>query len=358
MQGFGNTWEQGGAGIETSAENGMTCCIETLNLSKRFTMLKSYRELLLHPFKKKEITALSEVSISVKEGEFFALLGPNGAGKTTLIKILSTLVLPSSGKAFVGGFDVSIHDKEVRKKIGYVVSDERSFYWRLTGRQNLTFFSALNNLSAGDAATRINRLLQLVELEQDADRAFKDYSTGMRQKLAIARGLLTDPDIIFMDEPTKALDPITAHHIRELVKERVMGDQKRSVLYATHNLQEAEELCDRLAIISNGTIQYAGTVAALKNRYRHDARYIVRVRHAERNLFDKFKAIPSIKSLSLHTNGSSHDSIQFEVELERGNGNIAHIINELSKAGGKVSSFYEKEPTLEEVFSRVVTREE
>jgi ABC-2 type transport system ATP-binding protein len=335
----------------------MANSIETSNLSKRFSILKSYRDLFLHPFRRKEITALSEVNVSVREGEFFALLGPNGAGKTTLIKILSTLILPSSGKAFVGGFDVATHDWEVRKKIGYVVSDERSFYWRLTGRQNLTFFSALNNLSSADAATRITRLLQLVGLEQDADRMFKDYSTGMRQKLAIARGLLTDPDVIFMDEPTKALDPIVAHHVRELVKERVMGERKRSVLYATHNLQEAEELSDRLAIISDGTIQYAGTVADLRKKYRHDARYIVGVRHAGKDLFDKIKAIPSVKSLSLHTNGSPRECVQLVVELETGNGNISHVINELLKTGGKMYSFQEKEPTLEEVFSRVVSRE-
>jgi ABC-2 type transport system ATP-binding protein len=333
----------------------MAYSIETVSLTKRFSIVKSYRDLFLHPFLKKEIAALNEVNVSVNEGEFFALLGPNGAGKTTLIKILSTLVLPSSGKAFVGGFDVANHDRQVRKKIGYVVSDERSFYWRLTGRQNLTFFSALNNLSVGDAAARISRLLHLVELEKDADRVFKDYSTGMRQKLAIARGLLTDPDIIFMDEPTKALDPITAHHVRELVKERVMGERKRSVLYATHNLQEAEELCDRLAIISDGTIQYAGTVTALKNEYRHDTRYIVGVRHAGKDLCDKIKAIPSVKSFSLHTNGSSHDCVQLEVELEYSNGNISYVINELFKTGSKVFSFHEKEPTLEEVFSRVVS---
>jgi ABC-2 type transport system ATP-binding protein len=335
----------------------MAYCIETMNLSKRFSILKSYSDLFLHPFRKKEITALNAVNITVSKGEFFALLGPNGAGKTTLIKILSTLILPSSGKAFVGGFDVANHGRQVRKKIGYVVSDERSFYWRLTGRQNLSFFSALNDLSARDAAARITRLLQLVELEQDADRLFKDYSTGMRQKLAVARGLLADPDIIFMDEPTKALDPITAHHVRELVKERVMGERKRSVLYATHNLREAEELCDRLAIISDGTIQYAGTVAALKNEYRHDSRYIVGVRNAGKDLFGKIKAIPSVKSLSLHASGSSHDYVEFELELGTNNGNISHVINELFKTGGKVSYFHEKKPTLEEVFSKVVSLE-
>lgn len=335
----------------------MNSCIETLNLSKRFDLLRTYGDLFLHPFRKREITALKDVNIKAGEGEFFALLGPNGAGKTTLIKILSTLILPSSGKAFVGGFDLATHDREVRRKIGYVVSDERSFYWRLTGRQNLNFFSALNNLSAGEAAARIKRLLQVVELEQDADRMFKDYSTGMRQKLAIARGLLTDPDIVFMDEPTRALDPISARHIRTLVKERVMGERKRSVLYATHNLQEAEELCNRIAIISNGAIRYTGSIGALKNEYRHNERYVVRVRQGGRDLAGEIGKMPLIKCLLIQPNGSLQDELQFEVELETGSGAILRIIEEISRKGWKVSSFFEKEPTLEEAFSNVISGE-
>jgi ABC-2 type transport system ATP-binding protein len=332
----------------------MSYCIETDNLSKSFPILKTYRDLFLHPFRKKEFIALRDVNMSIKEGELFALLGPNGAGKTTLIKILNTLVLPSSGNAYVKGLDVAKFGKEVRKKIGYVVSDERSFYWRLTGRQNLRFFSVLNNISAGDAAVRIQRLLQFVELDQDADRMFKDYSTGMRQKLAIARGLLTDPDIIFMDEPTKALDPITAHNIRKLVKEKLIGERKRSVLYATHNLQEAEELCDRIAIISKGSIKYVGTVNALKKEFRHDSHYIFRVRNADNYLIGRIESIPLLKKLSVHANGSSCDYIEFEAVLDAGNGNVSHVIEKIIKMGGNITSLQEKELTLEEAFSKVV----
>lgn len=331
----------------------MACSIETWDLSKRFSIIRTYRDLLLNPFRKEEITALKEVNVSVAKGELFALLGPNGAGKTTLIKVLSTLILPSSGKAFVGGFDLATHDREVRKKIGYVVSDERSFYWRLTGRQNLTFFSTLNNLSAGVAERRIKRLLHLVELERDADRVFKDYSTGMRQKLAIARGLLTDPDIMFMDEPTKALDPITAHNIRELVKEGVMGERKRSIIYATHNLVEAEDLCDSMAIISRGTIRYTGTIDGLRKTYRHDGQYVVKIRNTGKGLFDRISALPSVRVLPGGSNGSSRDYIQLEVELWQNN--ISNVLNDISRTGGRISSVYEKEPTLEELFSKVVS---
>ena len=334
----------------------MAYCIETQDLSQRFSILKSYRDLFLHPFQKKEITALSEVNISIRQGELFALLGPNGAGKTTLIKILTTLILPSSGKAFVNGLDVTKYGREVRRKIGYVVSDERSFYWRLTGRQNLRFFATLNNLAAGDAAVRIRSLLGIVELEQDADRMFKDYSTGMRQKLAIARGLLTDPDVIFMDEPTKALDPITAHNIRKLIREKVIGEQKRSVLYATHNLQEAEELCDRLAIISKGSIEYVGTVDALKKKYRHDVRYIIRLRNADNDLIGRIEAIPSLQKISAHASGSSYEYVEFETLPETNNGDLSQIIGSIVKMGGNITSLSEKEPTLEEVFSKVVLK--
>jgi ABC-2 type transport system ATP-binding protein len=185
---------------------------------------------------------------------------------------------------------------------------------------------------------------------------FKDYSTGMRQKLAIARGLLTDPDVIFMDEPTKALDPITAYNIRKLIREKVIGERKRSVLYATHNLQEAEELCDRLAIISEGSIKYVGTVDALKKKFRHDTRYIIRVSNAENDLIGRIASIPSLQKISVHSNGPSHDSVQFEAVPDTNSGNISHIIGTIIKMGGNITSLSEKEPTLEEVFSKVVLK--
>ena len=334
----------------------MTYCIETQNLSKSFTAFRSYQDLLLHPFTKKEVPALREVTVSIRKGELFALLGPNGAGKTTLIKILSTLILPSSGKAFVNGWDVTTHGKEVRRTIGYVVSDERSFYWRLTGRQNLRFFAALNNLSAGEAGERVGRLLGIVDLDQDADRMFKDYSTGMRQKLAIARGLLTDPDIIFMDEPTKALDPISAQNIRDMVKEKIIREKKKSVLYATHNLQEAEQLCDRLAIISKGTIKDVGTVAELKKKFQPDARYIIRVRNAGTDLISRIALLPSLQMVSGQEDASNQDGVRFEVVLDASSGNISPIIKKIITMGGDITSLQEKEPSLEEVFSRVVLK--
>jgi ABC-2 type transport system ATP-binding protein len=244
--------------------------IETSNLTKRFPVIRGYLDMLLRPFRKKEVTALKDVNLQVKKGELFGLLGPNGAGKTTLIKILCTLILPTSGKAYVNGLEVTVDGKKIRKTIGYVVSDERSFYWRLTGRQNLRFFAQLNNLSNREGERRIKRLLNFMGLTADAERMVKDYSTGMRQKLAIARGLLTDPDIIFMDEPTKGLDPLISQSLRRLVREKLVEEEKRTVVFATHNLSEAEEMCDRIAIIDKGEVKKAGTVDEIKKGYHYE----------------------------------------------------------------------------------------
>jgi ABC-2 type transport system ATP-binding protein len=328
-------------------------CVETINITKRYPVLKNYSDVLLRPFKKKEITALQNVSIQIKSGELFALIGPNGAGKTTLIKILCTLVLPTSGKAFVSGFDVAKHGNRIRQKIGYVVSDERSFYWRLTGRQNLIFFATLNNLSGKSADERIGRLLEFMDMSRDADRKFKSYSTGMKQKLAIARGLLTDPEIIFMDEPTRSLDPVTAHNLRKLIKEKLIDLEKKTVIYATHNLKEVEDLSDRMAIIDQGEIKYLGTVTGLKKDFRSHETYVIELLNAEKGLKARLNTIPSIKGILECSAITPTQQIRIEAEIEK-NENISHIIETIIKMGGNISSFYRKEPSLDEVFSNLL----
>ena len=197
---------------------------------------------------KKKLIALKDINIRVNKGELFGLLGPNGAGKTTLIKILSGLILPNQGNAYVSGYDLARDGKQARRVVGYVVSEERSFYWRLTGRQNLKFFAILNNLSLSEAKYRIDEVIALTGLDDAADRMFKDYSSGMKQKLAIARGLITHPQILLMDEPTKSLDPLAAMNLRRLIKENIVGENKKTVFLATHNLSEAEELCTGLLL--------------------------------------------------------------------------------------------------------------
>lgn len=325
-------------------------CIETFNITKRYPVLKSYSDILLRPFKKKELTALQNISIQIRSGELFALIGPNGAGKTTLIKILCTLVLPTSGKAFVSGFEVSKHGSRIRQKIGYVVSDERSFYWRLTGRQNLIFFASLNNLSGKAADERIERLLEFMDMSRDADRKFKSYSTGMKQKLAIARGLLTNPEIIFMDEPTRSLDPVTAHNLRKFIKDKLIDEERKTVIYATHNLKEVEELSDRIAVIDYGEIKYLGTVTDLRKEFCSHETYIVELENARNSLKMQLESIPFIKRVLTYPSPGQSQQIHIEADAEK-NKNISNIVETIIKMGGNISSFYRKEPSLDEVFS-------
>lgn len=248
----------------------MPTAIVIKNLVKRFPQMKAFRDLLLHPLKNHWITALNGVSLEVKTGEIFGLLGPNGAGKTTLIKILCTLILPTEGKAYVNGFNVVEEPHRVKRDIGYCMGAERSFYWRLTGRENLIFFATLNNIPSAAAKNRVGELLELLELKQVADRPFMSYSTGMQQKLGLARALINDPDIFFMDEPTKGLDPHAAQIIHQFIREKMIEDLGKTVFLATHNLSEAEALCHRVAIMDKGEIKFCGTIEEIKLMYKED----------------------------------------------------------------------------------------
>ena len=248
----------------------MTAAVTILKLTKRFPRYAGYRQLL--PWKQREeVTALDDVSLDVAEGELFGLLGPNGAGKTTLI-ILSTLVCPHLA-GHIYGKDVVASEAEARSMVGLISADERSFYWRLTGRQNLEFFAALYQLPGRKARRRVDDLLELLGMADVADQRFHSYSTGMRQKMAIARGLLSNPRVLLVDEPTRSLDPLSAQEVRTFLKEKV-ASTGCTVLMATHQMSEAEQLCDRVAVLRRGRLIACGTVADLKQALGRDRCYL------------------------------------------------------------------------------------
>lgn len=335
----------------------MTYCIETFNLTKKFPLIKNYRDLLLRPLQKKETTALSEISLKIKKGELFGLLGSNGAGKTTLIKILCTMVLPTSGTTYINGLDVVHQGKKIKKMIGYVICDERSFYWRLTGRQNLTFFAKLNNVPRSDIDAKINDLLSFMDLSHEAEKMFKDYSTGTRKKLAIARGLLTDPDILFMDEPTNALDPITAQKIRVFIREKLVKEMKRTVVFATHNLHEAEELCDRIAFIHKGRVMTTGTVEEIKRMVGAEKHYVVELESPSTLLFKRISEFPLVKEIINISDPTEGNTIEVEMNAQKGSESIFPIIKHIIAAGGKICSFHQKELSLVDLFSRIIDKD-
>ena len=234
--------------------------IECIGVHKHFVKPRSYRTLLTHPFQRAErIRALRGVDLAVRRSEILGLLGPNGAGKTTLIKIFCCLILPDEGSAKINGVE-TIHEQQVKPVIGLVNSDERSFYWRLSARENLRFFARLYDVPAKKIESRISELLERVDMVEVADRAFSGYSSGMKQRIAIARALLHDPPVLFMDEPTRSLDPAAAKLLRKFVQEELKERDHKTILLATHDMREAEALSDRIAIMSSGCVRQVGTV--------------------------------------------------------------------------------------------------
>ena len=212
--------------------------------------------------KKEVVEAVRGISFNVNRGEIFGLLGQNGAGKTTTIKMLTTLLAPTTGICKVFGYDTFGQEKQIRKRLNFIIGGEMGVYRRLSGRDNLRYFANLYLMDSEEREQRIQEILELVELTETADRLAETYSKGMIQRLQIARGLINDPEIIFMDEPTVGLDPLGVHMLRDII--RKLRNEGKTVLLTTHYLPEAEELCDRLVILNHGEFVAKGTPAEIK----------------------------------------------------------------------------------------------
>ena len=224
------------------------------NVSMEYPIPKRYVDYLIRPLETRYFTALRNVSLRISRGTCLGLLGPNGAGKTTLLKLIGGLIFPSEGSIRVDGCDTHNQNQQVREKVGFVLNEERSFYWRLTGRQNLKFFGMLEDLPRNVLRSRVSQLLGFVGLADAADRRVSNYSCGMRQRLAIARGLLKDPEVLILDEPTKSLDPLGAEELRSLIMRKIRDKDNRTLIVATHQIAEAEAMCDEVCILNKGRI--------------------------------------------------------------------------------------------------------
>lgn len=239
--------------------------ISIRNLSKTYpSPFRRLRAFFRRPVKE-PVEALRDVTFDVHSGEIFGLIGRNGAGKTTLTKIVATLVQPTTGKVTVRGSDSVRHDEQVRRQIGLATAEERSFYWRLTGEQNLMFFARLHGLSDRLAKQRIRELFAKLELDEVARRRFGEMSTGNKQRLAVARAMLSSPPILLLDEPTRSLDPLAAARMRQMISSLAQKDPPVTVLLTSHNLAEVETLCERVAIISRGQIRAIDTPQHLRS---------------------------------------------------------------------------------------------
>ncbi|MDT8305256.1 MAG: ABC transporter ATP-binding protein [Anaerolineae bacterium] len=284
------------------------------------------------------------MSLQIAAGETFGLLGPNGAGKTTLVKMLCTLILPTSGSAQVAGYSLG-QPAGIRAGVGLVVTDERSFYWRLTGRQNLAFFAAMHGLQGAEAKERMVEVLAAVELEDRADAPFSHYSTGMRQRLSMARSLLHRPQLLFLDEPTRSLDPVAQARLHRLLQQ-LASERGVTIFLITHDLAEAEKLCERVAVMHEGQVKVVGSPAALRRQIVRHLSYRVRV-HRWQPAFEA-QLRQWLPGLAVEA-GTGHTWLRFEAA--EGDGVLDRILDYLRTSGVGIESIEGAPPTLEEVFS-------
>lgn len=300
----------------------------------------------------KELVALKNINLKVQPGELFGLLGPNGAGKTTLIKILTTLLAPTTGRAEVAGFDVSKESQEVRSRINMVSGGESSGYGLLTVRENLWMFSQFYGIPSKEANQRIKELLEIVGLLDRINTKSSDLSTGLRQKMNIVRGFMTDPDVLFLDEPTLGLDVGASREVRQFIRSWVDDNPTRTLLLTTHYMVEADELCDRVAIINKGRVLACDSPESLKRSLQREVMYRMEVSPLNGASVERFEALQGVNSVT----ATSHDGFSvLELILDQ-NEAIGLVVNIMTDSDIHIINLQKREPTLEDVFVELVGR--
>ena len=303
---------------------------------------KTYRIPTINPFsRKRETIALRDISFSCPAQKISCILGPNGAGKTTAVKILSGLIEPDSGDIKISELPLNEALSRNRSQMGLLTPNERSFFWRLTGRQNLDFYASLYNLKGSAKKKRIGEVIDIVTLQDDADKPFRLYSAGMRQKLLFARAILNNPSILLLDEPTTHMDPLMRISIRNLIREKIVGENHATVLLCTHDLTEAQELSDHLIFLYKGVIRAEGSLPELSKQI-----------HPMYNLRMEFKKFPNsgwLNKLPFESRNITNNSVEIDVaDCE----NIPGLIRDAVLSGGDLLNCQSSEKSLTSLFTR------
>ena len=265
----------------------------------------------------KAVTAVSNLTFSVNQGELFGLFGPNGAGKSTLVRMLTTLLVPTSGTAVVNNFDVVRQEMQVRASIGLVTAEERSFYGRLTARQNLQFYAAMQNVPSAQVPRRIAEVLELFDLSHKADATAQSLSTGQKQRLNMARALIHNPPILFLDEPTKSMDVQTSDFVKALIRDELVNRQGKTVVFISHELYEMENFCDRVIILANGLIQAVGTPTELGSRLPRRALFRLVVEGDPDRLVQSWQTVGGVESVTEVSRGATQTTFDLALADER-----------------------------------------
>ena len=295
----------------------------------------------------KEVVAVDDVSFEVKSGELFGLVGPNGAGKTTTIKVLATLLLPNAGSASILGRDVVKDADAIRKRIGFIFGGERGLYWRLSGIDNLRYFASLYHVDPDITKKRIPYLLEMVGLKDRGEEKVEGYSRGMKQRLHVARTLLHDPEVLFLDEPTIGLDPVGAREFRQVIRD--LQAKKKTILLTTHYMFEADSLCQRVGVINHGCIVALDTPEALKSHVRDLSVIEVEMYGVASEVIERVRSQPFADSVAVE----NRDQVQvLQVHSLQGAEAVPALMACLE--GVRVGRVQVREPTLEDAYVRLV----
>lgn len=322
----------------------MEKAVEVNELKKYFI---SKKKKLFKKTEKKEFKAVDGITFDIYKGEIFGLLGPNGAGKTTTIKMITGLLSPTSGSVKVMGKDVDKNPMDALSNIGTVLAGDRSIYWKLTARENLEYFAALYGLNKKEAKTRADEVLKRLNLEEKADELVEKFSTGMKQKVALGKALISNAPVVLLDEPTLGLDPQSALNLREIILD--IKNEGRTVLLTTHYMEEADFLSDRIAIIDGGKIIALDTPENLKRGLNEIKSIKIELTNISDKLKDDISSLENIKSVILNYNEESR-SYLLTIHHNNGATIVQRILDCIAENKCRVLNVNVIEPSLEDVF--------
>jgi len=296
----------------------------------------------------KSVVAVDGISFSVPKGEIFGLLGPNGAGKTTTIKMLCTLISPTSGDALVNGYGVTKDPQKVRENLGVMLTGERTLYWKLTGRENLEYFAALYHLDSSHMKKRIAELLDMLGLKDRENMLVENYSTGMRIRLSFAKALMNDAPVLLFDEPTASLDPQSSRLIRDIIRD--LKRKGHAIILTTHNMEEADLLSDRVAIIDHGKIVTLGSPSELKEKVKSSDIIEIEARNLSDRTAHALESFSEVSKVAISSQDPPGEKGMLKVHAEKGKEVLSKILEFLVRKEVTITKVSFIEPTLEDVF--------
>jgi ABC-2 type transport system ATP-binding protein len=330
--------------------NSRAVAVRLSGVGKAFPTTFGYASWIKYRGRPPRRPVLQDVSFEVKRGELFGLLGANGAGKSTVLRMLAGLVLPDTGQIVVDGIDALTHPVKMRRHIGLCTGEERSFYYRLTARNNLRYFGALAGLAHEKLDERIREVARTVDLSADLDRRYDQFSAGMRQRLAFARALLADPDVLLLDEPTRAVDPVHSDALRRFVRNDLVNAGGKTVVLATNLLEEAWELCDRIAVLRAGRIVIVASPDELGRMSNPVRRYAIGVDRLDEQLTIRMQSVPGLLGFSSIV---VDDGVRISVDLDEGARTLTKLLQAVSANGVSITSVQPENVRPVDVFARL-----